>query len=301
VTESGLTAFQEQRQRLFGIAYRMLGSATEAEDVLQDAWLRWQSADRAAVADAGAFLARTVTNLCLNELQSARARREIYVGEWLPEPVLTGAGVLGPLESAEQRDAVSFALLSLLERLSPQERAAWVLHEAFRYSHREVADTLSISETSARQLVTRARKGLAARPRRAVDPAQWSEFVERFLRAARDGELQELEQLLSPQAMAVSDGGGIVSAARFPIVGRQKVARFVAGLLAKYSDGLSGVFAEANGELALIAQGSEGISAVWFIEFDAGLVTALRMVRNPHKLAFLAEQLSQNGGLSGLS
>jgi hypothetical protein len=208
VTDTGLTAFQDQRQRLFGIAYRMLGSATEAEDVLQD---------------------------------------------------------------------------------------------AFRYSHREVADTLSISGTSARQLVTRARKSLAARPRRAVDPAQWSEFVERFLRAARDGELQELEQLLSPQAMAVSDGGGIVSAGRFPIVGRQKITRFVAGLLAKYSDGLSGVIAEANGELVLIAQGAEGISAVWFIEFDDGMATNLRMVRNPRKLAFLAEQLSQNGELPGLS
>src|SRR5215218_10301868 len=193
---AALDEFQEQRSRLFGIAYRMLGSASDAEDVLQDAWLRWQGADHARVADAGAFLARTVTNLCLNALTSARARREVYVGPWLPEPVFTG-GSDGPLEKAVQQESVSFALLALLERLSPAERAAYVLREAFAYSPREVAEVIGTTETNVRQLHSRARRHVGTAASREVEPAQWHDLIARFLLAARDGDVAGLEALLA--------------------------------------------------------------------------------------------------------
>jgi RNA polymerase sigma factor (sigma-70 family) len=163
----GLDEFEAQRSRLFGIAYRMLGTVTDAEDILQDAWLRWQGTDCSGVAEPASFLARVVTNLCLNALDSARAKREVYVGPWLPEPIFTASTVagstegLGPLDGAAQRDTVSFALLTVLERLSPPERAAYVLTEAFGYSNREVAELIGTSEANARQLRSRARGQVA--------------------------------------------------------------------------------------------------------------------------------------------
>src|SRR3954452_10158951 len=170
-----LDDFEALRPRLFGIAYRMLGTVADAEDVLQDAWLRWQGTDRARVADPGAFLARTVTNLCLNAVTSARARRQVSVGPWLPEPVVTAAGALGPLEDAVQRESVSFALLTVLETLTPSERAAYVLREAFDYSPREVAELLGTSEANVRQLHSRARRHVAAEPSREVPVERWQE------------------------------------------------------------------------------------------------------------------------------
>jgi RNA polymerase sigma factor (sigma-70 family) len=286
---------------MFGIAYRMLGSATEAEDVLQDAWLRWQSTDLASVRDPAAFLARTVTNLCLSQLTSARARHETYVGSWLPEPVLTAGDALGPLDTVERRDAVSHGILTLLERMSPHERAAWVLREGFGYEYDQLAELLSTSETSARQLVSRARKSLARHPRYVVDRGQWTELVERFLRAAVDGDVHSLERLLAPKAIAIADGGGIVNAARFPVVGGLKVARYLSGVVAKYSTGLEPAFAEINGEPALVAHGADGIATVWFIDIADGLVEGVRLVVNPQKLAYAQAQLSQNAGLLGLS
>ena len=172
VLPEAVDEFQEQRGRLFGLAYRMLGTGTDAEDVLQDAWLRWQGVDRARGVDPAAFLARTVTTLCLTALTSARARREVYVGPWLPEPVLTADGDLGPLDDVVRRESVSFALLALLERLPPAERAAYVLREAFGYSAREVAELIGTTEANARQLHARARRHVAGDPSRDVDPAQ---------------------------------------------------------------------------------------------------------------------------------
>ncbi|MEJ8645178.1 sigma-70 family RNA polymerase sigma factor [Streptomyces sp. MS1.HAVA.3] len=162
--------FEEHRPRMFGIAYRMLGSAAEAEDAVQDAYLRWAAADRGEVKHPGAWLAKVVTNLCLNSLTSARARREAYVGPWLPEPVLTGDGTLGPLQSAEQRDCVSMALLVLLEQLTPVERAVYVLREAFAYSHREIAGLLYLTEANCRQLYRRAAGRVAADRAAAPEP-----------------------------------------------------------------------------------------------------------------------------------
>ena len=254
--------FERLRGRLFGIAYRMLGTATDAEEIVQDAWLRWQGADRATVRDPDAYLAKVVTNLSMKQLTSARVRRETYVGEWLPEPVLTGRAefdALGPLEVVAERESVSFALLLLLERLTPAERAAYVLREAFAYSHREVAELIGTTEANARQLASRAGKRLAAEPRRdqPVDRAGWRKLVERFLAAARLGEIEELERLLAEDVVSTADGGGKVIAARNPIAGRDRVARYLIGTLQRFGAGIEPHLAEANGRPALVAVGPE--------------------------------------------
>ncbi|WP_284580482.1 sigma-70 family RNA polymerase sigma factor [Streptomyces sp. 2P-4] len=313
--------FEQHRPRMFGIAYRMLGSAAEAEDTVQDAWLRWSAADRGDVLHPGAWLAKAVTHLCLNRLTSARARREAYVGPWLPEPVLTGDGALGPLESAEQRDSVSTALLLLLEELTPVERAVYVLREAFAYGHREIAGLLDVSEANSRQLHRRASARVATgraaaaaaggedggedgsgespaavRSRRfQPDPAQWQVLVEGFLAAARDGDLARLEGMLAADVRYVSDGGGVVSAARRPVEGRDKVARFLAGAVRKFGAGLPVAVAPVNGEPALLVGGA---AVVMQVEFEDGLVSEVRTVLNPEKLEFLAQQLSRSPGLS---
>jgi RNA polymerase sigma-70 factor (TIGR02957 family) len=294
-----LEAFEQHRPRLFGIAYRMLGSVADAEDVLQDAWLRWEGTDRARVADPGAYLARTVTNLCLNALTSARARREVYVGPWLPEPVVTADGALGPMEEAVQRECVSFALLAVLERLSPAERAAYVLREAFAYSPREVAELIGVSEANARQLHSRARAHVAAEQTREVEAARWQELVSRFLAAARDGDVAGLEALLADDVVARSDGGGVVNAARVPVLGREKVARYLAGVFAKFTQGLAGGFAEVNGSPAIVAFRGDELQSVLVVSTDGDRITRLDFVLNPAKLAFAGGQLSRIGGLPG--
>ena len=298
--DPGLVEFQALRPRLFGIAYRMLGSAIDAEDVLQDAWLRWQAVDRAEVRSPEAFLVRMVTNLCLTALDSARARREVYVGPWLPEPVLTAGGDLGPLDDAVQRESVSFALLALLERLSPAERAVYVLREAFGYSARDVAELLDTSEANVRQLHSRGRRHLALDEKRTVDPATWLDLVQRFFAAARDGDVASLEAMLAEDVVSAADGGGVVSAARRVVEGRDKVARYLVGLLAKFGVGFGSTLLEVNGETAIVSTRDGVLASVWFVETDGQLVTGLRQVINPEKLAYLAGQLSRTGELSGL-
>ncbi len=299
-TDSGLAEFQALRPRLFGIAYRMLGSATDAEDALQDAWLRWQTVDRSTVRSPEAFLVRMVTNLCLTALDSARARREVYVGPWLPEPVLTADGELGPLDDAVQRESISFALLALLERLPPAERAAYVLREAFGYSAREVAELIGTSEANARQLHSRARRHVALDERRTVDPQTWVDLVQRFFAAAREGDVESLEAMLADHVVSASDGGGVVSAARRVVEGREKVARYLAGLLTKFGDGFESVLMEVNGEPAIVSSRNGALASVWFVETDGAVVSGLRLVLNPEKLAYLDRQLSRTDEPSGL-
>lgn len=296
--------FERVRGRLFGIAYRMTGTATDAEEILQDAWLRWQDADRTAVRDPDSYLAKIVTNLSIKQLTSARARRETYVGEWLPEPVLTGQfDALGPLEVVAERESVSFALLLMLERLTPAERAAYVLHEAFAYGYRDVADLIGTSEANARQLASRAGKKLAAEPRREqpVDRAGWQKLVERFIAAARLGEIEELEQLLAADVVSRADSGGQVTAARNVVTGRNKVARYLSGAIQRFGGGIEAYLTEANGGPALVAAGPDGVVAIAFIAVGADGVTHVEFVMNPDKLAFASGQLSQIGGLSDLS
>ncbi|WP_405761647.1 RNA polymerase sigma-70 factor [Streptomyces sp. NBC_00045] len=288
--------FEQHRPRMFGIAYRMLGSAAEAEDTVQDAWLRWSSADRGDIEHIGAWLAKVVTHLCLNRIGSARVRREEYVGPWLPEPVLTGDGALGPMESAEERDSVSMALLVLLEQLTPVERAVYVLREAFAYGHREIAGLLDLTEANCRQLYRRAAARVAAgraaapRPRFEPDPGRLQTLVETFLTAARDGDLARLEGMLTADVRYVADGGGVVNAARRPILGRDTVARFLVGALRKYVAGMPVSFAEVNGEPALLVGGA----AVMQVEIEDGLISGMRTVVNPEKLEFLRRQLSHS-------
>lgn len=280
---------------MFGLAYRMLGSAEEAEDVVQDAYLRWNGADRSAIGRPAAWLAKVVTNLCLNRLTSAGARREQYPGPWLPEPVVTEGGALGPLESAEQRDAVSAALLVLLERLTPTERAVYVLREAFAYSHREIAEVLDVSEANSRQLYRRAAGHVAApgTRRTAGDERLHRELVESFVAAAREGDVAGLEKLLAAEATWWSDGGGVVTAARRPIEGREKVLRFLAGLLPRYVDELVLGTAELNGAPAMVAWVGGTLLATASFEVRRGAIVAVHSMVNPAKLAYAARQLSR--------
>ncbi|GGI99956.1 RNA polymerase sigma-70 factor [Streptomyces brasiliensis] len=294
MTTSLTEEFQTHRPRLFGLAYRLLGSADEAEDAVQDAYLRFTGADRAKIEHLGAWLAKVVTNLCLSRLTSARARREQYVGTWLPEPVLTSDGTLGPLESAEQRDAVSLAMLVLLERLTPTERAVYVLREAFGYGHRQIAGVLDLSEANCRQLYRRAVRHVEAEEGRFEPaPERQQELVASFISAARDGDLAGLEKLLAADAVWWSDGGGKVSAARRPIEGRATVARFLAGGLRKFAAGLDYTGAEVNGSSALLAWLDDTLVGVVTFELRDGLITSARAVANPDKLDFVRRQLAR--------
>lgn len=285
--------FEEQRPRIFGLAYRMLGSAAEAEDVTQDAFLRWYGADREELVSPQAWLTRVTTNLCLNRLSSARARRENYVGPWLPEPVLTDRDGVGPLETVEQRDSISLAVLVMLERLTPPERAVFVLREAFGHSHREIAEVLGVSEAGSRQLHRRARVRLSdARGRFSVDPEQRRRVVERFLTAAVEGDLQGLEDLLAEDAVSWADGGGLEKAARRPVAGRGALARYLTALPRHpRAARVTTRFAEVNGELGVLLMIEGNLLGVLAIDTDGEQVTAVRVVLNPEKLRFAAAQL----------
>jgi RNA polymerase sigma-70 factor (TIGR02957 family) len=294
--------FESQRPRLFWLAYRLLGSASEAEDAVQDAYLRLHGADAEAIRSLPAWLTKAVTNLCLNRLTSARARREVYAGPWLPEPVLTDDRTLGPLETAEQRDSVSIALLSLMERLTPTERAAFVLREAVAYSHFEIAEILQTSEANVRQLYRRARQRLGEpRQRFQPDRAQWRRLVDRFLTAARAGDVAGLVEILTDDVTSTADGGGKVAAARRPISGRDRTAHYVARAfgrnLAQAGPRLD--VAEVNGEPAMLAFDGDRLAGVLCFEIVGERIAALRAMANPDKLRFLAGQLSHPAGRPG--
>lgn len=295
VTVDAVEVFERHRSKLFGLAYRMLGSAEEAEDVVQDTFLRWHQAT--AVELPWAWLARVATNLCVNRLTSARARRESYVGSWLPEPVLTADGALGPLDSAEQREFVSLAFLVLLERLNPVERAVFVLREAFDYSHREVAEVIDSSEANSRQLYTRARRRLAearGRSDHRSDQTHRRDLVERFLAAAQKGDLPGLEKVLAEDVTVWVDGGGRVGAARRPISGVSRVARYLVGSLSIAGEGVSLSASEVNGALGLLARAGKELVGVLVPEVSEGRISGIRIIANPDKL-----RLSHSRGLSG--
>ena len=204
--DDGLSAFASVRSRLFGIAYRMLGNAAEAEDIVQDVWLLWQSTNRSVVANPPAFLATTTTRLCINLVQSAHSRRETYIGTWLPEPVDTSGD---PGLYAERGEALRLAILVLLEKLSPSERAAYVLREAFDYSYRQIADILQMEESNTRQLVSRARRHIADGRRTPVRSVEQRRFLEAFIGAAQKGDMAGLEGLFAEDVVSYSDGRGI--------------------------------------------------------------------------------------------
>ncbi len=284
--DDGLSAFAGVRPRLFGIAYRMLGSAAEAEDIVQDVWLRWQCANRSAVENPAAFLATTATRLCINVTQSAHARRESYVGTWLPEPVDTSSD---PSLGAERDEALKLAVLVLLEKLSPTERAAYILREAFDYDYRQIADILQVEEANARQLVSRARKHIADGRRTPVSSTEQRRLLEAFIGAAQKGDLAELETLFAEDVVSYSDGGGMVRAARVPVCGRTRVATFIAAFASHFWNGVSVSWVETNGQVsALITRDG---APVGLASIDASVqgIDQIMWIMRPSKLAGIAK------------
>jgi RNA polymerase sigma-70 factor (TIGR02957 family) len=291
-----LQAFEQQRPRLFAIAYRLLGSASEAEDAVQDTYLRWHAADVQTLQSPAAWLTKVLTNLCLSRLTSARARRETYPGPWLPEPLLTEQPVLGPLDRAEQRESVSLAFLLLLERLTPPQRAVFVLREAFNYSHREIAEILDLTEANCQQLYRRARQRIAEdRPRlpqrSRASRDQHDRIVEEFLAAARSGDLTTLESLLAADVVAWADGGGKAQAARRPVRGAPHVARYLAGWMSRDVPGVRVVVTEVNGQPGILGILDGQLLVAVLLDVVDSRVAAVYAVANPDKLSFLAGQV----------
>ncbi|MFE7381642.1 RNA polymerase sigma factor SigJ [Streptomyces zhihengii] len=290
--------FEAARPRLEAIAYRLLGSAGEAEDAVQETFLRWQAADVGRIEVPEAWLTKVLTNYCLNQLTSARARREMYVGRWLPEPLLAGDPMLGPAETAEQRDSVSYAVLVLLERLSPGERAVYVLREAFGYPHREVAEILDITEAASQQIHHRAKKHVAeGRTRTEIDEAAARRIVEEFLTAATSGRTEPLVRLLTQDAVSVGDGGGKIPARAKAFEGALAVATFLRGLF-KPSDakrawigGAPGIYAStANGGPAVVAVVDGRVVGITCLEVTPEGIVAVRSQVNPDKLVRATER-----------
>jgi len=284
-----LAAFDRHRRLLFTVAYQMLGSVADAEDVVQDAWLRWSAADRGDVAEPKAYLLRITSRLALDRLNSAQSRRETYVGPWLPEPLVTDSAP-DPGEAVEVGEQVSLALLVVLESLSPLERGVFVLREAFGMSVSEVAAVLGRSEAAIRQLSHRAREHVQARrPRFDPDPRAQREVTERFFAAVAGGDMEALMAVLSPGVVLVSDGGGVANAARRPIEGVDKVARFLLGIAAKglAIPGLDVRLTEVNGRPGIAAWvDGEPFMAVSPV-IGGGTVDQVLVMVNPHKLAGL--------------
>jgi len=288
--ETGLAAFDRHRRLLFTIAYQMLGSVADAEDIVQDAWLRWSSADRSDVADPKAYLVRVTSRLALDRLGAARTRRETYVGPWLPEPLLTEDAARGPEERAELGEQVSLAVLVVLETLSPAERAVFVLREVFGMDWSEVAGVLDRSEAAVRQLGHRAREHVQARrPRFDTDRRAQQEVTERFLAACVGGDVQALLAVLSPGVVLLTDGGGRAKAALRPIRGADKAARF---LIAVSADGLSqpGLrfrLIDVNGAPGVVVETDAGPAIAVSLVVADGRVEQALVVLNPDKLAGL--------------
>ncbi|SFW67502.1 RNA polymerase sigma-70 factor [Amycolatopsis australiensis] len=285
--------FEGARARLEAIAYRLLGSASDAEDAVQDTFLRWQSADRELVETPEAWLTKVLTNICLNRLTSARAKRETYVGQWLPEPVLAGDRMLGPADTVEQRESVSIAMLTLMERLSAKERVVYVLREAFGYAHAEIAEVLDLTEPNCQQIYRRAKQHLATDRRRVeVDAAAARKIVEEFLAAALSGRTDSLVRLLTDDVVSVGDGGGVVFSIPQPISGALRVARFLRGLFkptaAKWEmvGGRPDLFATvANGRPALVMTVGDRLVGVFSLDVTTDGIAAVHAQANPDKLA----------------
>lgn len=292
--------FEEHRGLLVSVAYRVLGSVVDAEDAVQEAWLRWSGVDHSQVADPRAFLVRVTTRLAIDRLRRAKTRRESYVGPWLPEPVLTRQD---PAEDAAMAESVSMAMLVVLETLSPLERAVFVLREAFGMPHAEIADVLGRKEDAVRQLARRARDHVRERRTRFdADQDEQRRVTERFLEATASGDLEALMEVLSPGVTLIADGGGKALSPRRPVHGAEKVARFLVAIVgeeqmarflrsvgSESSGGPRVHLAQINGETGVvITAGDDPISAL-VLDVSDGLVRTIRLVANPEKLAGVRE------------
>lgn len=295
--------FEASRNRLASLAYRLLGSATDAEDAVQDAFLHWQAADRQLIKVPEAWLTKVVTNLCLDRLRSAQVRRERTAGAWLPEPLLDGDPMLGPADTFEQRESVSLAVLTLMERLSPVERAVYVLREAFSYSHAEIAEILDLTESASQQHLHRARRRITGARRggaEEADPASARRIVEEFLAAASSGRTERLVALLTDDATAISDGAGltekllqfdtpqrIAAVARAGFKPTSAKRRFAGGTLAIH-------YALLNGTPAIVAVvGDHVVGSVTF-DITGGKIATVRGIAAPARLVRLTEDWRQH-------
>jgi RNA polymerase sigma-70 factor (ECF subfamily) len=285
--------FNQHRNLLFSVAYRILGTAADAEDAVQDAWIKWSAADRSQVADPKAYMARIVSNLAMEQLRSTRHQRETYVGPWLPEPILTTGDTTDDVTNAE---SVSTAMLVVLETLSPLERAVFVLKEVFGFSHAEIAEAVERSEVAVRQAAHRAREHVQARrPRFTADRPRQREVTERFFAAATGGDINVLMELLSPDVTLWTDGGGKVRQALRPVVGAQTVAAWFAALGTVTYQGvepadMKAELAGINGGLGMVFSAQDRVIATVTFDFDADArITAIHNVANPDKLKAIAD------------
>ncbi|MFI1014090.1 RNA polymerase sigma factor SigJ [Streptomyces sp. NPDC020965] len=282
-----LAEFEKQRSRLWGIAYRITGSVADAEDAVQETWLRWQRLPDGTADDPRAYLTTVVSRLCYDQLTSARARRETYAGPWLPEPVVTRDS---PEDRVTLDESVGVALLTVLERLTPAERTAFILHDVFTVPFPEIAEVVGRTPDSVRQLASRARRRVRAEaPRRSVDRAEHRRAVDAFLTAVTGGDFEGLLEILDPEVVWRSDGGGKVTAARLPVLGNTKVARFIEGLMRGFVPGRTWLAVrEVNGAPGLImADPGTGMTAVYAFTVDAGRITEIGATLNPDKLTHL--------------
>ncbi|MFF1921145.1 RNA polymerase sigma-70 factor [Streptomyces sp. NPDC058221] len=286
-TDPATDVFEEQRPVLTGVAYRMLGRIADAEDVVQEAWLRWSAAAREDVREPRAFLVRIVTRLAIDRLRRLRTRREAYVGPWLPEPVVTefGPAVPDTAEQAVLAESVSVAVLVVLESLSPLERAVFVLREAFGFPYGEIATTLDRTEAAVRQLAGRARRHVEDRkPRYDVDPVHRRDLTERFLAAAAGGDIEELLALLAPDVRLVGDSGGKAKAPLRVLEGADKVSRFLQAVAGQPAPDLEIRSVEANGGPALLVLFGGKPDCVIQVDVRGGVIQCVYIVRNPDKL-----------------
>ncbi|MEU1669671.1 RNA polymerase sigma-70 factor [Streptomyces sparsogenes] len=294
-TDRDQQVFHEYRTLLFSVAYRVLGTAADAEDAVQDAWIKWSAADRAQVADPKAYLTRIVSNLALERLRSTRHKRETYVGPWLPEPILTTADTADTAETVVGAESVSMAMLVVLETLSPLERAVFVLKEVFAFSHAEIAEAVERSEAAVRQAAHRAREHVRARrPRFTADRSRQREVTERFFAAATGGDVNALMELLSPDVTLWTDGGGKVRQALKPVVGAATVAAWFSAIGSVSYQGIEPADMKAelawiNGGPGVVFSGPGRVIATVTFDFDAeGRITAIHNVANPDKLRAVA-------------
>jgi RNA polymerase sigma-70 factor (TIGR02957 family) len=280
-----LAVFDEHRRRIFGIAYRMLGTVADAEDIVQETWIRWQNADRTDIREPGAFLATVATRLSINATQSAHARRETYIGPWLPEPVNTDDD---PALGAERGEALQFAILIVLEKLTPTERAAYILREALDYPYERIADVIGATVASARQLVSRARKHLESARKAEVAATAQRRLLEAFLVAAQKGDVSALERLFAEDVVSTTDGNGVKLAARIPVAGRSRVAKFVAAFSSHFWIGKTIDWVELNGQPAATISEEGVVTTVAMITAEDDGIRQIHWIMSPGKLGHVA-------------
>lgn len=278
--------FGEHRGHLWGVAYRILGTVSEADDAVQEAWLRWRRVDREHVDDARAYLTTIVSRVCYDMLSSARSARESYIGQWLPEPVVQEPG---PEERATMDESVGLALLAVMERLSPAERTSLVLHDVFALTFEEIAEIVGRTPGAVRQLASRARRRVQEyAPRRTLERSAQVKVVEAFAAAATAGDLPALVSVLDPEVVWRADGGGVVTAALVPVLGSGRVAALVLGMVERWFDGMSAEFREVNGAPGVVIWDAAGaVDSVLGFTVADGRVTEVDVIRNPDKLRHL--------------